>query len=135
MATVFAKMLEEFGLIEKILAMMCDNTSNNNVMVEELSELAPEFTGSASHFLHIINLIAKSLIHQFDMKKMTTDRDAELAELGRELADKEVILLSETKREDDNELAEEVDNDEGWVDEIEELTEEERVELERTYVQ
>ncbi|KAF9225171.1 hypothetical protein BS17DRAFT_700379, partial [Gyrodon lividus] len=124
MATVFAKILEEFGLTDKILAMECNNAANNNVIVEELSKLAPEFAGSASHtccFLHIVNLISKSLIHQFNMKKMSTDQDAELAELGRELAEEEATLLSKTERDDNDEVAEESDNDEGWVDEIEEL--------------
>lgn len=41
-------------------------------MIDELHVHIPEFAGSPSHtrcFLHIINLVAKSLIHQFDVKK------------------------------------------------------------------
>ena len=64
--------------------MTCDNASNNDVMIEELQECIPEFAGSASHthcFLHIVNLIAKSLLRQFDAQKMTVEGDHELAEL------------------------------------------------------
>ncbi|KAG1831813.1 hypothetical protein EV424DRAFT_1272437, partial [Suillus variegatus] len=55
-----------------ILSVTCDNASNNNVMIEDLAALVPEFAGSASHtrcFLHTINLIAKSLIREFDVAK------------------------------------------------------------------
>ena len=64
--------------------MTCDNATNNDVMIEELQECIPEFAGSESHtrcFLHIVNLIAKLLLCQFDAQKMTVEGDHELAEL------------------------------------------------------
>jgi hypothetical protein len=69
LVAAFATVLKEFKSTEKVLAVMCDNMSNNNVMIRELAELVPRFEGEVSHtccFLHVINLIAKSLI-QFDM--------------------------------------------------------------------
>ncbi|KAF9218357.1 hypothetical protein BS17DRAFT_841153 [Gyrodon lividus] len=46
--------------------------SNNDVMIQELTVLAGRFAGLAAHtccFLHIINLVAKRLLCQFDVKK------------------------------------------------------------------
>ncbi|KAG2060744.1 hypothetical protein BDR06DRAFT_837354, partial [Suillus hirtellus] len=48
---------------------VCDNASNNTVMIDELSTALPDFGGKASHtwcFLHTINLVAKSLLHEFE---------------------------------------------------------------------
>ena len=114
-------------------------------MIDELQELIPEFSGSASHtrcFLHIVNLIAKLLIRQFDAKKAGAKGDHEMAELQRELEEEEAFQggdieiddEDEDDDEDDDELAEKkkVDNDEGWVDEAEEMTEKEKDELEKS---
>ncbi|KAG2340039.1 hypothetical protein BDR05DRAFT_832347, partial [Suillus weaverae] len=52
----------------QMLSMMCDNALNNNIMVDELERLAPEFAGEASHtlcFLYTVNLVAQSLIREF----------------------------------------------------------------------
>ena len=59
-----------------MLAVTCDNTSNNDAMVDKLKYLVPSFSSTASHthcFLHIINLVAKFLISQFDMNKKDAD--------------------------------------------------------------
>ncbi|KAF8546236.1 hypothetical protein OG21DRAFT_1375408, partial [Imleria badia] len=52
-----------------ILGVTCDNAANNGVMVDELETQVLGFGGAASYtrcFLHVINLVAKSLIRQFD---------------------------------------------------------------------
>ncbi|KAF8548525.1 hypothetical protein OG21DRAFT_1380595, partial [Imleria badia] len=52
-----------------ILAVTCDNASNNNVMVDKLAELVPEFMGDANHtqcFLHVVNLVSKTLLLRFE---------------------------------------------------------------------
>jgi hypothetical protein len=87
-------------------------------MIRELAVKVLEFGGTSTHtrcFLHTVNLVAKSLIREFDITK----RDADEA-----LADG-----SENNLELD--LEGEVDNDEGWVDEVELLSEDERDALER----
>ncbi|KAF9220503.1 hypothetical protein BS17DRAFT_639536, partial [Gyrodon lividus] len=64
-----------------ILAFICDNTSNNDVMIERLAEHVPKFMGAASQthcFLHVVNLVAKMLVLQFNTKKAL--EDDELAE-------------------------------------------------------
>jgi len=46
-------------------------------MVNELVNRVPQFGGAVSHthcFLHIINLITKSIICQFDVKKEDLDK-------------------------------------------------------------
>ncbi|KAF9219300.1 hypothetical protein BS17DRAFT_639811, partial [Gyrodon lividus] len=51
------------------LCVTCDNASNNNVMVEQLGDMLPDFSGASAHtwcFLHSTNLVAKALIREFD---------------------------------------------------------------------
>ena len=50
--------------------MTCDNASNNDTMVEELEDRLTKFsTVNRMHcFAHILNLVAKSLLKQFDVK-------------------------------------------------------------------
>jgi len=122
-----------------MLSVTCDNASNNNVMVDKLAMLIPEFEGEASHtrcFLHTINLVAKSLIREFDVSK----KDAEQA-WEEAAADSDVLiaLSSEIEMEDRQtmdqygaNITEEddpQDNDEGWVNEVDLLTDEQSVEL------
>ncbi|KAG2741724.1 hypothetical protein P692DRAFT_201650650, partial [Suillus brevipes Sb2] len=48
----------------QMLCVTCNNAANNTVMVENLAEALLSFPGRANHmrcFLHIINLVAKSL--------------------------------------------------------------------------
>jgi hypothetical protein len=60
-------------------------------MIRELERLVPTFAGFASHtrcFLHIVNLVAKSLICQFDAKT-TIEGNAELAKWAKGLAEEQ----------------------------------------------
>lgn len=103
----------------QILSMTCDNASNNNAMIHELSSKVPEFGGAATHtrcFLHTVNLVAKLLIREFNVKKQ--DVDLELQDLSANI-------------EEDAEIGCEEDNDEGLIDEVELLDAEERVTLEK----
>jgi len=62
-------------------------------MVTELAKLLRDFPGEANHthcFAHIVNLIAKSLIRQFDVPKKQADEELsateeELQELAQDL--------------------------------------------------
>ncbi len=58
----------------QILSITCDNASNNDTMVTTLgdSESLPSFSGQENRthcFAHVLNLIAKSLLKQFDPPK------------------------------------------------------------------
>ena len=118
LAAAFCTVLEEYNLTEKVLAVTCDNVSNNDVMIRELTKLVPGFEGEVSHircFLHVINLVAKSLIHQFDMCGGQTDvQDDEQQELTNE-------ANMEDLPSDDGGAA--TDNDDGFVDEVERMEE------------
>ena len=107
-------------------------------MVEELANLLNDFPGAANQtqcFLHILNLVVKSIIQQFDLpksKKKPDDDDpildhdattAELLKLAGDIDVEEQITLSAGE----DEVAD--DNVEGWVDECEEMTDDELKEL------
>ena len=50
--------------------MMCDNASSNNQMIETLGARLVEFLRPANRmccFTHILNLVVKSIMHQFDV--------------------------------------------------------------------
>lgn len=138
---------------------MCDNVANNNVMVEELMTLADGFAGPAAHMrclLHIINLVAKSLLCQFDVKKKDIPNDSTRSESpdidaasnsgkgdgtddrtksdGDITCDQQALegLMIEDE-EDDSEGQEDKDEDkdEGWVDKVAEMSKAERHEFEK----
>ena len=101
-------------------------------MVEELDLLIDDFPGPANQtrcFLHILNLVVKSIIRQFDLPKTKKTSDDDEDEEND--AEKEILKLAdEIEQEEamagvngDEEDATEDDNDEGWVDEREEMTE------------
>ncbi|KAG2070279.1 hypothetical protein BDR04DRAFT_951156, partial [Suillus decipiens] len=53
----------------QILSVTCDNASKNDTMICALSSKVPEFGGTATHtrcFLYTVNIVAKSLIQEFD---------------------------------------------------------------------
>ena len=104
-------------------------------MIETLGVLIDDFPGAANQtccFLHILNLIVKSILKQFDLlkskekkKEGNDDNDddeiidqaaEELLKLAGDVDMKGDLMASD---EDDN------DNDEGWIDECEEMTEDE----------
>ncbi|KIK80334.1 hypothetical protein PAXRUDRAFT_158962, partial [Paxillus rubicundulus Ve08.2h10] len=117
-----------------------DNAANNDVMIRELSKLVPMFGGSASHtrcFLHIVNLIAKTLIRQFDIGKQDAEgmlEDAwELHELSQGI-DEEADPMKdiEEEEEEEEEAGKLSDENDGWMDECNELSKEEQRELDNT---
>ena len=108
-------------------------------MVKELANLLDDFPGPANQtrcFLHILNLVVKSIIRQFDLpksKKTSDDEDeddptldaatAELLKLAADIDLEEQITVSAG----DDEVTD--DDDEGWIDEREDMTEDELKEL------
>jgi hypothetical protein len=105
-------------------------------MVRELSNKVPAFGGVTSHtrcFLHTVNLIAKSLIREFDVKKQ--DADQELANGGSSEDSDWLDELSIAEEGDDSTTGAESladdDDESGWVNEVELLADDERDALER----
>lgn len=132
--------------------MTADNASNNNVLIDELGDLDNSFAGRANQvrcFAHIINLIAKSILRQFEVTKGRTSDDTAdektadiLADLaaGLDLEDEPVYPMELSEDEDEKDGAGEggegeesdevdVDDVDGWIDEREDLSDEEREEL------
>lgn len=108
---------------------MCNNASNNDTIIAELSKLIENFPGAANQtrcFLHILNLVVKSIIKQFNLPKTRKGKfNDQLLELVRDLEDEELKERScVNDDEDDN-------NTEGWIDEHELLSAAERERLDK----
>ena len=124
--------------------MTADNTSSNDTMMAELADRLAHFGGEGARtrcFLHVINLVAKTLIRAFDLPTKKGNRNREgLADVLKELGDGSDIEELQTRldayqtryeaRDSTGEARDLTDDDvEGWVDELETLTEDERAEL------
>lgn len=97
-------------------------------MIDELENLLTEFSGAASRtrcFAHIVNLVAKTVIRQFDMpnamdKTLANKVLIKLRSLADGIeAEEQITRASESKEDDDDNDND--DNVEGWVDEREEM--------------
>ncbi|TFY73141.1 hypothetical protein EWM64_g10871, partial [Hericium alpestre] len=135
LAKVFTQILEDFDISDKILSVTCDNASANDAMIHKLEMLLPDFPGETNHtrcFAHIVNLVTKSLLKQFDAKSKHGAPDSE-AELMPELEEIEDELEEEEAqaRIEDAIESGEVDpkNGEGLVDEVAEISADEQKEL------
>ena len=102
-------------------------------MIDELANLLDDFPGSANQtrcFTHVLNLVVKSIIKQFDLPKEQGDQV--LDEAAEELLNLagDIELEEELSAEDGEEGEEgEDDNNEGWVDERDTMTATELKEL------
>jgi len=102
----------------QILSITADNASSNDTLTTELADRIAHFRGPTTQtrcFLHVINLVAKSLIKQFDLPKESSDLD-----MARDLNRDDEATIAENG--DGDQDAEDVDNEDGLVDEIEQLT-------------
>jgi hypothetical protein len=103
-------------------------------MIAELANLLDDFPGPANQtrcFTHILNLVVKSVIQQFDLPKTKGDRildDAakELLALAGNIEIEEEELMRRNGKEGDEG---EDDNVEGWIDERLHMTDVELEEL------
>ena len=116
---------------------MADNASNNDTMVDKLSTLLRDFPGEANRtrcFLHIVNLIAKQLLKQFDVPQK--DANSALDEAEQQLLELAVgIDIEELVTEAEHGVgfgSEGNDDIDGWVNKMDELDSDEREELEKS---
>jgi hypothetical protein len=109
-------------------------------MIGELANLVDDFPGPVNQtrcFLHILNLVVKSIIRQFDVPKSKKTSDGEGDDESMDEATMELLkLIGNIDLEEEitvsagnEEDATEDDNDKGWVDKHKERTEEELLEL------
>ena len=102
-------------------------------MVECLEVMIDDFPGAGNQtrcFLHILNLVVKSILKQFDLPKKKNpsgNDDNQIDEIIDQATEELLRLAGDVEMEgelmvDDDE---EDDNEEGWIDEREEMTEDE----------
>ena len=80
-----------------MLAITCDNATNNDVLTDQLKEKVPMFHGEASRvrcFAHVINLVAKSVITQFDLPRKRTQTAGRATELDEGGSDTNAVVDS-----------------------------------------
>jgi hypothetical protein len=97
-------------------------------MIEQLEHLLDNFPGAANQtrcFAHIINLVVKSILRQFDVPKAKANEALDEASkvLHHIAEDIEIEEANTQANSGDDELA---DNVEGWIDERDLMDEEER---------
>ena len=95
-------------------------------MISELANLLEDFPGPANQtrcFTHVLNLVVKSIIRQFDLP--AAQEAHILDEATRELSKLALNIELEDENTEDEGTDEEDDNCEGWIDERLSMTEEE----------
>ena len=127
MANAFQKMLEQFGLTEKILAVNADNATSNDTQTTELDQLDNTFEkeNRVRCFNHTLQLSAKALLKPFNigLSGKATDDDDELTQ-----DDDNDLAMVENDEDEGNkeEQADEDDDDDDNIDELEKLSEDEQ---------
>ena len=133
MANAFQKMLEQFGLTEKILAVNADNATSNDTQTTELDQLDNTFEkeNRVRCFNHTLQLSAKALLKPFNigLSGKATDDDDELTQdddndLAMVENDEDEGNEEEQADEDDDDEDDDDDNDN--IDELEKLSEDEQ---------
>ena len=113
----------------QILSVTCDNASSNDAMIEALSELLTAFPGATNRtrcFTHILNLVVKVILRQFDVPRAKAGEALDavsqaLVDLAGDI-DVEGAVMDEQEDDDD-------DREEGQVDPREGMSQQERDEL------
>ena len=131
MALAFQRVLEQFGLTEKIHAVNANNTTANDKQTTKLDTLDNSFeaVNRVRCFNHTLQLPAKALLAPFNpaISKKATQDDEMLEE------DDDNQLLPENDEEDSEEEGEEDveenDNEDDGINELEELSENEWVQV------
>jgi hypothetical protein len=120
-----------------MLSITADNASNNNMMVDKLSTLLCNFPGEVNRtqcLLHIVNLVAKQLLKQFDVPWKDADSaldeaEQQLLELAAGIDIEELITSAEHGAGFGNKGNDDID---GWVNEMDGLDLDEHEELEKS---
>ena len=102
-------------------------------MIDELAELIDKFPGKVNHmwcFMHVLNLVCKSVLRQFDIPKakqgnMLDEAVQALATLAKDLDVEEAAA----KDADEENLE---DDEQGWIDEREVMSNDERAMLDES---
>ena len=130
--STFSKVLDDFGISNKVsdfskfdvkvtynlvwmhwqvLSITCDNATSNNIMIDELEVILEDFPGATNWtqcFTHILNLVTKSMIKQFDLPKANageavTTMAQSLSTLADDIETKETDMGGDMAQDGDNE--------------------------------
>jgi hypothetical protein len=111
-------------------------------MIEALADVIDSFPGTSNRtqcFAHIVNLVAKTIIHQFanveNQGETLTAAQEELARLVDGIEYEKMIAQAERESkddEDDGDGRDDNDNEDGWVNEWDGLSPEDLQDLEDT---
>ncbi|TFY55495.1 hypothetical protein EVJ58_g8214 [Rhodofomes roseus] len=126
LATAFSDMIHELKLDTKMLGVTCDNASSNDVMIEEMEAMILSFRGARARsrcFCHIINLVAKMVLRQFEPPKrnkkkkqsatdLDEDEDPDLEDWDKELQE----MMEDLDFDDEDENAQGADSLDGFYD-------------------
>jgi hypothetical protein len=131
MVDVLKKRNNTYLFSAQILSITADNASNNDKMIQHLSNLIESFPGAANQtrcFAHILNLVAKSILRQFEGPKVTNDVDKSMDDAAKAVSE------SDELDDEDGDVSDDVDddNEDGLPDEREKMTEEALVRLEKS---
>ena len=111
----------------QILSVMADNASSNDTMTDELAGLIVHFGGDLTQtqcLLHIINLVAKTVMKEFDVQDDGEGAD-DLTMLAEGIDAGDLWVIEEWEG-----CGDKINDVDGWIDEILLLMANERVRLE-----
>jgi len=111
----------------------CDNASANDAMIDALAELVVAFPGAANRtrcFTHILNLVVKVILRQFDMPKAKGEEALDVA--SQTLLDLAGDIDMEEAAMDGGDDDDDDDEEEGSVDPRDGISQEEQDELDVT---
>jgi hypothetical protein len=135
MAKAFQRMLERFGLTERILGVNADNASANDKQTTKLSSFDNSFKEEyrARCFNHTTQLSAKTLLKPFNTALSGGAADeVDMTDEDDDLPILEADEDGEEERDEDEDEAEEdedQDDEDDGIDELETLSEEERTQV------
>jgi len=102
-------------------------------MVDKLESRLMDFPGASNRarcFTHILNLVVKSIMHQFDVQTYVSEDSEERYEEMADDIDAEEIDLEGDQEDYCEDEPEKPDNDDGWIDERDGMEDKKLEELE-----
>lgn len=108
--------LKDFGIKNRILGVVCDNTSNNDTLIAQLELDLSGQNGTRTHihcFVHVLNLAVKAVLYAFTRGAENDDK----ADMNCELYNIEEDKEAEEEQDDKVEEAWEC-SDEAEIDEV-----------------
>jgi hypothetical protein len=133
MANTFQKMLQQFGLTEKIHSVNADNASPNNTLTTKLDQLDNTFEeqNRARCFNHTLQLSAQALLKPFNVGLSGNVMDDDNQSTQDD--DGDLVMVEDDKDEEDEEGQakdkDDEDDEDDNINELEELSEEEQCQV------